>query len=308
MNITLRQLHIFMAVAAGGNVTRAANELNLTQSAVSTAIRELEQQLGLSLFDRAGKRIRLNRQGDWLLPRARRILDQVQGLADELGQAGRQSFSVGASTTIADCLFPRLAVHLYAAYPGLELHLHSANSSDVLASLLAHSIEIGLVEGICQHPKIEATAWWTDRLAIIARPDHPLVRLAAGQPLPAEALAGSRWIMREPGSGTRDIFEHAFADLLTAFDIAAELPHLPTIKALVADGDTLACISEISVADELAAGRLARIGIAGHKLERQFYMLRHRQAYHGEIQRALADWLSKLSREKGSACNPVPSK
>lgn len=295
MNITLRQLRIFIAVAAGGNVTRAARELNLTQSAVSTAVRELEQQIGLDLFDRIGKRIRLNRQGDWLLPKARRILDQVQVIADELGQAGRQSFSIGASTTIADCLFPKLATHLYAAYPGLELHLHSANSSGVLTDLLAHRIEIGLVEGICQHPKIETTPWWTDRLAIIARPDHPLAARSAGRPLPAEALTGSRWIMREPGSGTRAIFEHAFSDLLPLLDIVAELPHVPTIKALVAAGDALACISEVLVADELADGRLARIEFAGRRLERQFYMLQHRQAYRGEIQLGLADWLAGLA-------------
>jgi len=297
MNITLRQLDIFMAVAGSGNVTRAAGEMNLTQSAVSTAIRELEQQLGLSLFDRVGKRIRLNQQGDWLLPRARRILGQVQALAEELGQAGSHSLSVGASTTIADCLFPRLASHLYAEYPGLELHLHTGNSSSVLAGLLAHHIEIGLVEGICQHPKIEATAWWTDRLAIIARPDHPLVRRAAEGPLTAAKLAGSRWIMREAGSGTRAIFEHAFADLLPTFNIVAELPHVPTIKALVARDDALACISEISVADELADGRLARIAVRGRKLERQFYMLQHHQAYRSEIQLALTQWLQGLSTQ-----------
>ncbi len=300
MNITLRQLHIFMAVAASGNVTRAARELNLTQSAVSTAIRELELQLDLSLFDRVGKRIRLNPQGDWLLPRARRILDEVQGLAEELGKAGRQSFSIGASTTIADCLFPRLATHLYDAYPGLELHLHSANSSDILADLLAHRIEIGLVEGICQHPKIEAESWWTDRLVIIARPDHPLAGRAAGQPLEACELDGSRWIMREAGSGTRDIFEHAFADHLSRFEIMAELPHVPTIKALVADSDALACISEILVAGELADGRLVRIDVAGRRLERQFYLLQHRQAYRGGIQLELSDWLRNLAADKAA--------
>ena len=298
MNITLRQLHIFMSVAANGNVTRAAGELNLTQSAVSTAIRELEQQLDLTLFDRVGKRIHLNRQGEWLLPRAQRILDQVQELADELGQAGRQSFSVGASTTIADCLFPRLATHLYESYPGLDLHLHSGNSSSVLAGLLAHNIEIGLVEGICQHAKIQSTPWWTDHLAVIARPDHPLAVRAAKRALPVSALAGSRWIMREQGSGTRSIFEHAFADRLEGFEVVAELSHVPTIKALVAEGDTLACLSEISVSRELADGRLVRIPVAGRRLERRFYMLQHKQAYRSEIQLALTEWLQGLSTEQ----------
>lgn len=293
MNITLRQLRIFSAVATRESITQAATALSLTQSAVSTAIRELEQQLGLQLFDRAGKRIRLNRQGEWLLPRAGRVLDQVQAIGDELGQAGRQSLAIGASTTIADCLFPRLAIWLYERHPDLELQLQTGNSSTIMTELLAHRIEFGLVEGVCQHPRLEITPWWSDQLVIVGRSGHPLIDATA--PHPPEALAAYRWIMREAGSGTRGIFEHAFRDQLDRFEIMAELKHLPTIKRLVEESDALTCLSRISVAAEIEAGGLVVIDVAGMQLERSFYLLRHKDAWQSELHGELVTWLAGLA-------------
>jgi len=300
MNITLKQLRAFVAIAHAENISRAAEHLSLTQSAVSTALRELEQQLGLTLFDRTGKRIRINPQGHWLLPKAQRILDQVNSIAGELGQAGQQTLAIGASTTIADFLFPRLAIHLYDRFPGLEIHLESGNSSAILTELLSHRIELGLVEGICQHPKVTVTPWWTDRLVIIACPDHPL---AGRGPLPPEALMESRWIMREAGSGTRSIFEHAFRHHLPHLDILTELKHVPTIKALVASGAGLACLSEIAVANEIDRDELAVLNIRDMTLERQFYLLRHKETYQSNIHTYLVDWVMQQSVQRGETAN-----
>jgi len=294
MNITLKQLRIFVAVAGTENVSRASERLSLSQSAVSMALKELELQLGLKLFDRAGKRMLMNRQGHWLLPRARHILEQVQAIGRDLGHASRQTLSIGASTTIADCLFPSLATHLYGQYPDLELHLESGNSSAILSLLLARKIELGLVEGVCQHPQVTSTAWWTDRLVIVASPHHPLAaRFGKNGPLPVGALAGTSWIMRETGSGTRAIFEHAFREYLPGFGIMAELDHVPTIKALVAEGECLACLSEIAVKRELASGELVGIDIRGMELERRFYMLRHKQGYQSEMHAQLIEWIEQ---------------
>ncbi|PIX53360.1 MAG: hypothetical protein CO188_01290 [Zetaproteobacteria bacterium CG_4_9_14_3_um_filter_54_145] len=159
MNITLKQLRIFAAVAQRENVSLAAIDLSLSQSAVSMALKELELQLGLKLFDRVGKRMLINQQGYWLLPRAQGILDQIQMIAGELGKAGRQLLAIGASTTIADCLFPALATHLYNTNPELELRLETGNTSAILAQVLARKIELGLIEGVCQHPQLVSTPW-----------------------------------------------------------------------------------------------------------------------------------------------------
>lgn len=294
MNITLKQLRIFVAVAGNENVSRASEKLSLSQSAVSMALKELELQLGLKLFDRAGKRMLMNRQGHWLLPRAQHILEQVQSIGRELGYSARQTFAIGASTTIADCLFPSLASHLYEQYPDLELHLESGNSSSILSLLLARKIELGLVEGVCQHPQVTSTAWWTDRLVIVASASHPLaVRAGKAGPLPASALGNTAWIMRETGSGTRAIFEHVFREYLPSFTIMAELDHLPTIKALVTGGDCLACLSEITVKRELARGELVAVDIRDMALERQFYMLRHKLGYQSDIQARLIEWIGQ---------------
>lgn len=300
MHITLRQLRVFVAVARTENVSRAAGQLSLTQSAVSMALKELELQLGRQLFDRAGKRMQLNAHGEWLFPRARRILDQVGEISDALGQAGRQQLSIGASTTIADCLFPTLAGHLYANDPLLNLQLETGNSDTILALLLARKIDLGLVEGVCQHPQVSAMPWWTDRLVIVASPGHPLVRRSAKKALQAGELAGSQWMLREPGSGTRAIFEHAFRSLLPELILRAELKHLPTLKSLVADGDCLTCLSEISVAAEVASGKLAVVDIEGIELERQFYILEHRQAYRSERLDQLIDWIRNTAKARSA--------
>ena len=294
MNITLKQLRIFVAVAGTENVSRASEKLSLSQSAVSMALKELELQLGLKLFDRAGKRMLMNRQGHWLLPKAQHILEQVQVIGRDLGHASRQTLAIGASTTIADCLFPSLATHLYGQYPDLELHLESGNSSAILSLLLARKIELGLVEGVCQHPQVTSTAWWTDRLVIVASPNHPLAKqFGKNGPLPVAALVNTTWIMRETGSGTRAIFEHVFREHLPGFGIMAELDHVPTIKALVAEGECLACLSEIAVKRELASGELVGIDIRGMELERQFYMLRHKQGYKSDMHAQLIEWIEQ---------------
>lgn len=306
MNITLKQLRVFTAVARTENVSRAAADLSLTQSAVSMALRELEQQLGVQLFDRAGKRLLMNAEGHRLLPRAQQILDEVKDIAVELGHAARPQLAVGASTTIADCLFPTMATHLYERYADLDLQLESGNSNAIMSLLLARKIDLGLVEGICQHSQLASTPWWTDRLLIVANPEHPLVKQAAREPLPIEALAGSRWILREAGSGTRAIFEHAFRSQLSGFELAAELRHLPTIRALVAAGDALTCLSEISVATDIAAGRLAVVDVRGMALERQFYLLEHKQAYRSAIQRELIDWIMQQAACRNAAACSLP--
>jgi len=294
MNITLKQLRIFVAVAGTGNVSRASEKLSLSQSAVSMALKELELQMDLKLFDRAGKRMLMNRQGHWLLPRAQHILEQVRAIGRDLGQSAPQTLAIGASTTIADCLFPSLATHLYGQYSDLELHLESGNSSTILSLLLARKIELGLVEGVCQHPQITSTAWWTDRLVIVAAASHPLaVRAGRAGPLSASELAGTAWIMRETGSGTRAIFEHVFREYLSSLSIMAELDHLPTIKALVKGGECLACLSEITVKRELASGELVAVDIRDMALERQFYMLRHKQGFQSDMHAHLLEWIAQ---------------
>jgi len=299
MNITLKQMRVFVAVARVENVSRAATELHLTQSAVSMALRELESQLGRALFDRAGKRLLINANGAWLFPKALAMLEQVHDIAVQMGQADRQHLAIGGSTTIADCLFPKLARYLYETEPTLDLQLESGNSDAILALLLARNIDIGLVEGICQHPQVNATPWWNDRLVVIAHPSHPLARRAAHGPLPVEALVGSTWILRERGSGTRAIFEHALRGHISDFTLRSELKHLPTIKALVSSGNAwLSCLSEISVAAEIKAGDLTTIAIEGISLERQFYMLEHKQAYRSSLVSGIIHWIDNVAVNK----------
>ncbi|TLS66775.1 LysR family transcriptional regulator [Mariprofundus erugo] len=291
VNVTLKQLRIFVAVARREHVSHAAAEMSLSQSAVSMALAALEEQLGATLFDRVGKRMVMNQQGNWLLPRAQYVLAQVEAIAGEFGSSGRKMCAIGASTTIADALFPSMSMHLYSVCPDLELYLETGNSSVIIDHLLARRIEIGLVEGVCQHPRILARPWFTDQLLIVAHPAHPLVLQSQETPLSVQQLSHSRWVMREEGSGTRAIFEHVFRTVLASFHIVATLKHVPSIKQLVASGDMLACLSALTVAGEIARGELKVVHMRDVQLERQFFLLQHRQAFYSEIHTELLQWI-----------------
>ncbi len=290
--MTLEQLRVFVCVAECEHMTRAAETLNLTQSATSAAIAALEERHGVKLFDRIGRRIALTGAGRAFLSEARAVLacaaTAEQTLADLAGlKTG--ALAIAASQTVGSYWLPRRIAAFHARYPGVAVALRIGNTDAVAELTRAGEVDLGFVEGEVDDPALAATPIDEDELLIVAagRARASLERLDA------ERLAAATWVAREKGSGTRAAFESA----LTAFGvdaarrrIALELPSNEAICAAVAAGAGLAVMSRLVVDASIKAGELAAAPLALPR--RRFFVLRHRQRYESRAARAFSDMLT----------------
>ncbi|MFY0398842.1 LysR family transcriptional regulator [Brevundimonas naejangsanensis] len=281
--MTLEQLRIFVAVAERLHMTRAAEALHLTQSAVSAAVQALETRHGTRLFDRVGRGLALNAAGTAFLPEARAVLARAEAaerLLDELAGLKRGSVRLFASQTIAAYWLPPRMAAFAQSHPGVELHLSIGNTHRVVEAVLGGEAELGLIEGAEDAPRLERTRIGADRLIVVAAPDHPLAGREAA--LTAADLKALDWALREPGSGTRSEFEAALPRGIAAFDLKTALV-LPSNEAILtavaagggAGGGLVTAISELAARPLIEAGRLVRLPL--DLPERPFYRLRHRE-------------------------------
>lgn len=285
MQLTLRQLLIFTAVADTGSTTAAGLRVALSQSATSSALIELERLLGARLFDRVGKRLLLNDVGRSLLPGARALLNAAQEIEAQFGVGaagdGKDGLAtrlrVGASTTIGNYLLPALVAGFQRAWPAVAMDVHIGNTREVAASVARLEVDMGLIEGPCHEADLRVQPWREDELVIVCAPSHPALLAAAGQRVPLKSLRQSRWLLREPGSGTRETVEHALLPHLHHLDGAMQFGSTEAIKRAAAEGLGLACLSLCSVQDLLTLGRLVVLNTPLPRLTRRFYLVHHRQ-------------------------------
>ena len=275
MLLSLRQLEIFEKVAATGSVTRAGEELLLTQSAVSMALAQLERISNTPLFERAGRRLLLNDAGRLLVHDARRILADARQIEDRLRGESDQlagELLIGGSTTIANYLLPSLLGAFARKYPLTRVQLTVGNTLQIADMLAAGQLDIAFVEGPCHNRDLTAIPWRDDELVVLAAADHPW---ATDGTVTTEQLAAAPWVMREKGSGTREIFEDAMETAAVRYTIYLELGHTEAIKNGVAAGLGVSCLSRLAVDRELRQGRLVEIA-SPLVLTRSLSLLRRR--------------------------------
>lgn len=293
--MTLEQLRIFIEVAEREHLTRASEALNLTPSAVSSAIRTLEDRYGAMLFNRIGRRIELTGDGRMFLDEARATLARAQSaerMLSELGSGKRGILTIHASQTIASYWLPPYLAQFHAAYPMIDLRLTLGNTESVTQATEAGLADIGLVEGAVQAPALSLRKVGTDQLIVVTGPDH---QWRNAEKLTWDSLFSGQWILREHGSGTRSVFEDAarVAGYNPArLNIALELPSNEAICSAVLSGNYVTAISELVAASHLAAGTLVKANFA--LPQRQFLMLSHNDRYQTK---ALASFANMLIRE-----------
>ena len=264
MRLTLRQLLIFTAVADTGSTTAAGARVALSQSATSSALNELEGLLGARLFDRVGKRLLLNDNGRILLPRARSVLDDAQEIESQfgLGIAGPASvpmdtrLRLGASTTIGNYVLPALVASYLKQWPRSAVDVVIGNTRDVAELVTRLEVDLGLVEGPCREAELRLAPWLEDELVIVAAPKHLLVPEDSRTRVPLNALRKADWLLREPGSGTREAVEHALLPHLHHLKGRMQPGSTEAIKQAAAEGLGLACLSLCAVQDVSALSRL----------------------------------------------------
>jgi DNA-binding transcriptional LysR family regulator len=278
-----RQLQVFVAVASHGGVAAAARALHLSQPAVSMALAECERLLGVALFERGRRRLRLSERGRELLPLAEAALQQVQavtlvarGAAVAGAAAGPLTgmLRVGASNTVGNYLAGRLLVGFVQAHPGVQVRLRVGNTADIAAALADFALDVACVEGPTRHPELLRVPWSRDRLRVCVRADDPLAkRTRVGRP----ALARVRWILREPGSAARAQFEQAMAAAGIGVEVALELGQTEAIKQAVLAGLGVACLPEAAIAARVASGELVALPTPFLALERSLDLLLHQR-------------------------------
>jgi DNA-binding transcriptional LysR family regulator len=277
VKFTLRQLEVLVAVGREESVSRAALALALSQSATSMALAELEKQLDTRLFDRQGKRLQLNTTGRQIMPQAMALLDRAQQLQTLMeGKAGAGSLRIGATLTIGNYLATLLIGDYMQQNPGTRVELAVQNTASIIEQVAHLKLDLGLIEGDSHHPDLEITPWVDDELVIFAAPDHPL---ASRSDLHLQDLANEAWILRERGSGTRQVFDAALRHQLTNLNIRLELEHTEAIKRAVESGLGISCISRLALKDSFRRGSLVPLEIAGLDLKRQFNFVLHKQKF-----------------------------
>jgi DNA-binding transcriptional LysR family regulator len=296
MRLTLRQLLIFTAVADAGSTTAAGHRVALSQSATSGALNELESLLGAQLFDRVGKRLLLNDNGRSLLPQARALLDGAHDIEGQFGVgtagAGESAMAtrlcIGASTTIGNYLLPPLVASYLKAWPGASVDVQIGNTREVAASVARLEVDMGLIEGPCREAELRVLPWREDDLVIVCAPTHPLMHDEAKR-VPLKALRQTRWLLREPGSGTREAVEQALLSHLHHLEGEMLPGSTEAIKQAAAEGLGLACLSLCSVQDLLTLGRLVVLETTLPRLTRRMYLIHHRRKrFSANLQRFVA--------------------
>lgn len=277
MKYTLRQLEIFVAVARQESVSRAADELALSQSAASTALGEFERQFDTQLFDRIGKSLRLNELGQVLLPHAVQLLEHAVEIESLL--ARKTDFGplqIGATLTVGNYLATLIAADFLRCHPTAQVKLTVHNSTTIVDQLLHYELDLGLIEGTCRHADLLVEPWVEDELVVFCAPSHPLAK--AGR-ISLEALAGQDWILRESGSGTRETFDQALRHFNGELKVRLELEHTEAIKRAVESGVGIGCISRLALREAFRRGSLVPVETPELDLRRQFQFVTHKRKY-----------------------------
>jgi DNA-binding transcriptional LysR family regulator len=288
--MTLEQLRVFVAVAERQHVTRAAEALNIVQSAVSASIAALEGRHGAKLFNRVGRGIELTEAGALFLAEARAVLARAESaelVLSELGGLKRGALSVHASQTIAGYWLPRHLVAFHRAYPGVAIRLSIGNTAQAAAAVRGGEADLGFVEGEVDDPVLISDSIARDQLVIVVGPEHPW---GERKSLVKDDLMEVDWVLREPGSGTRAGFEHALEGLGLSphkLRVALELPSNEAVRAAVESGMGATAVSASVAAPGLEAGLLHQ---ADFMLPaRSFYALRHAERYRSRAAETLID-------------------
>lgn len=286
--MTFEQLRIFAEVARLQHLTRAAENLNLTPSAVSAAIKALEERYDTLLFNRIGRRIELNETGRIFLQEAEAVLARAQAAEltlSELSGLKRGRLNIYASQTIASYWLPPVLARFHASFPMIELQLTIGNSEQVANALREGLADTGFIEGEIDDPVLRKESVASDQLITVVGAQHPW---AKRKTLPFENLTESYWILRECGSGTRAVFENYLRE--NDYDpaqlpVALELPSNEAICSALTAGNYATVLSSLAARAHLASGTLCQAPLT--LPPRHFWLLTHHERYQSHAFKAL---------------------
>ncbi len=279
MKLTLRQIEIFLNVVEIGHLTKVANDMKLSQSAVSMSIKELENILGHPLFDRINKKLILNEMGRAFKNEMAPLYKKISDIEYEFqNSVNRGMIRVGASTTIVDYLMPPIICSYMNNYPQVKISLKEGNTQEIVGLIKSGSIDIGFIEGFVEDVEIIKEVIGVDELVVVSADDA----LKEGEYY-IDELSQRRWVLREEGSGTRDVFLNYIKNDVSNLNIFLELGHTESIKSILLNHKCLTCISKIAIQKELHDQKLHQLKIKKFKCKRDLLMIYHKDKYHSEL-------------------------
>ncbi len=274
--MTLRHMKIFVAVCDCGGMTKAAAKLYMVQPSVSVAIAELEKHYGVKLFDRIAKRLYLTDAGHRLLQYARHITAVFEEAEDAVRDCHIGKLHVGTSVTIGNCLLSGYLKQFSAIWPQVDVQVTIDNSEHIEQGILENALDIGLIEGIPHSAYLHCDTIRDDNLMVICSPSHPFGKRES---ISISELRDQRFIMREKGSGSREILESLLSLCSVAITPTWESISTLAIIRAVADGFGIAVLPELLVADALQKGDVVCVPINDMPLNRKFSLIHHQNKY-----------------------------
>ena len=278
MKLTLRQMQIFLNVVKSGHLTNVAKDMNLSQSAISMSIKEMENILERPVFDRINKKLVLNEVGRAFHKEIDPLFKKLTDIEYEFKNSENKGMiRVGASTTIVDYLMPSIICSHMSAYPDVKITLKEGNTREIVELIEEGMLDVAFVEGLVSSSDIVKEKVCIDELVVVTA-NKELAKSCY-----IDELADKRWVLREQGSGTREVFLNYIRDKVDDLNIFFELGHTESIKSILVNRDCLTCISKISVEDELKEGKLYQVDVKNFDCKRDFLMIYHKDKYHSTL-------------------------
>ncbi len=270
--MTLKELSFFYKLCENPQVTQVSQELNISQSAISLAIKSLESSLNEQLFDRIGKKLILNEKGKYFKEKTLYhylALKDAQNIFQENKLAG--NIKIAASKTISNYIMPNIYYDFLSKYNEVKLDILTINSSKIIDKILKSQLDIGLIEVDTQNSSLIKEKLCDDELIVVSSDEN----------YPNEAFIDAikkRWILRETGSGTREIFINHLGEIAKDLDIFMQLQDFEEIKTIVLNNpNTVTAISKVIVQKELEEKKLFQIKLKNIELKREFYLVYHKE-------------------------------
>ena len=269
--MTLKELNFFYKLCENPQVTQVASELNISQSAISLAIKSLENSLNEQLFDRIGKKLILNEKGKYFkektLPSYLALMD-ASTIFQENKLAG--NIKIAASKTISNYIMPNIYYDFLSKYKDVKLDILTINSSSIIDKILKNELDIGLIEVDTQNSSLIKEKLADDELIVVSSDEkHPQIAFI-------DAIK-KRWILREIGSGTREIFMSKIGEIAKELDIFMQLQDFEEIKTIVLNNtNTVTVLSKVIVEKELKQKKLFEIKLKNIEFKREFYLVYHK--------------------------------
>ncbi len=280
--MTIKQFEIFLALALKPNMRETAKQFFLSQAAVSSSLHAFEEELGAQLFDRVNNRLVLNEKGKLLQEKLIPIYAQIKemlSIVNSSQMAGE--LCIGASTTLADYILPQIVYDLNKKYTDVKIHCEARNTAEIIQNVLDNVYDIGFVEGEVQNLKIKLTPLVDEKLVVLTADEE----FASAKEYSIASLMDKEWLLREKGSGTREVF----LNKINTFGIRPakfmQFNHNKPITSLLSNKDTLACLSPYVVARELKAKELFIVKVTDIEFIRTLYQVERKD----KVRSALTD-------------------